>query len=65
MSKSEPTSPGPEREEPASQSEEPQAAGGCGAASMQSGVVGELSLFLLLGMPLGLVLARGRGRKEK
>ena len=61
----EPTSPVPEREEPANQSEEPQAAGGCGAASMRSGVVGELSLFLLLGMPLGLVLARVRGSKER
>lgn len=64
----EPTSAVPEPqapEEPNVRTEEPQASGGCGAASVQSGMVGELSLILLLGMPLGLVLARRRRSEGK
>ena len=52
-----------EQGEASAGTEEPQAEGGCGPASVQSGVVGELSLLMLLAMPLGLVVAR-RGRRE-
>ena len=60
-----PTSVVQEPGEPSKRTEEPQASGGCGAASVQSGVIGELSLILLLGMPLGLVLARRRRSEGK
>ena len=45
--------------------ESPAAAGGCGGPGLQSGMVGELSLILLLGAPLGLVIFRRSNRGAK